>query len=516
VLNKKSNALIIGSRQSDLARLQAIIVADHLKQKSSIQDIQFYNRPSFGDLNLDMNLKETNSKGVFTHEFQELLKNRTCDLVVHSWKDLPIEDHPDTEILTLSHREDQRDLLFLKKDSFGLNSLKFLTSSPRREYHLNKNLKSLLPFDCESFKFEAIRGNIPTRFLKFLKSDADGFVVAKAAVDRLMGTDHGPNHDEFSLVRSQIMDVFENCDWMVLPLSEFPTAAAQGALAIEILKSHPFLEELRTLSDSKVFDLVNLERKTHKKYGGGCHQAMGFSALPTNFGSVFYASGEFEGDGFEYRKFNPNRKLKKQYTEDQLFSQTELSSSRSKHIYSFSDLESEEKSSANTFEKRSEFVITRYEAKLEDLKSKDFTVWASGAQTWKKLAKDGYWINGSLDGLGVMNKPQLEYLNPTQHIWLSNSSSPEEGTGSFKLIPTYDLQYELDGAEVREYLKDKECFLWMSGHCFESVLKVYPELKNKIHFCGLGRTVDTLKKHLNDEQIYFCLNEEDFVKQSLG
>ncbi len=541
--------IIIGSRQSDLARIQALNVGQHLKEKLNI-DVDFFFRPSFGDLDLDMDLAKTNSKGVFTYEFQELLKSGQCDLVVHSWKDLPIDENAETRIFTLNPREDQRDLLFLKKSSVGQKKLVFMTSSPRREYHLKKSLNLFLPSivldsvsdtvsnspsdPLSALEFESIRGNIPTRFKKFLDSDCDGFVVAKAAVDRMMNTEA----DEFKDIRRQILDVFEKCNWMVLPLSEFPTAAAQGAIAIEILKTHPLVEQLIQINAYDIYDSVQKERQTHKQYGGGCHQAMGFSSLPTEFGSVFYASGNFEDKPFHYSQFNPLKKLNQKFKPHQLYSQTQMKSERARRRWKSSSeasvggaqphgmLASELDIMTNST--KAEFVITRYEARLEDLKNKSSTVWVSGNQTWMKLAQDGYWINGSLDGLGLKHKPNMSYLKPEHFYWLSNSSSPEDGINlkdnllqssvtsyNFKFIPTYDLSYPLTRIEAESLFKDKECFLWMSGHAFESVLMVYPEIKTKTHFCGLGRTVNTLKKHLKSDQIYFCKNEDDFLNQCL-
>jgi hydroxymethylbilane synthase len=505
--------IIIGSRQSDLARIQALTVAQFLKQKKPNLEISFFNRPSFGDLNLDMNLKETNSKGVFTQEFKTLLQDKVCDVVVHSWKDLPIEDDPNTEILTLTGREDQRDIFFLKKSSYGLGTLKILTSSPRREYSLQNSLSELLPFETMHLQIEPIRGNIPTRFAKFLDSEADGFVVAKAAVDRLMATHSGELATEFQDIRNQILQVFEQCHYMVLPLSEFPTAAAQGALALEVLKTNPILKDLKKWASKEDFELVSLERSTHKKYGGGCHQAMGFSALKNEFGTVFFTRGTFEDSVVQTQSFKPDNTLKTKFQPEDLFSQVQLKSERSKTIYDFEDLNSSLKKRLQ-FYKGDEFVITRYEAKLEDLKSKDYTVWVSGTKTWAKLAQEGYWINGSLDGLGLEHKPEMSYLKPKGKYWLTNSSSPKEGTQEFKTIATYDLTYVLDD-DLAQDLQDKKCFLWMSGHGFETALKSNPELKNKIHFCGLGRTSETLKKHLKPSQIYYCMNEDDFIQQVL-
>lgn len=528
----------IGSRQSDLARLQALTVGTLLLESVPDLEIRYFSRPSYGDLNLDMNLKETNSKGVFTQEFKDLLKNKDCDLVVHSWKDLPIEDDPETEILTLSHREDQRDLLFLKKSSLSLypkSNLTILTSSPRREFSLKNKLKDFLPFKMDSLNFEPIRGNIPTRFKKFLESKADGFVVAKAAVDRLMSSEKTNLSEEFKAIRLQILEVFQSCHFMVLPLSEFPTAAAQGALAIEILKDHAFKEKLKLIADENNFTLVEMERKTHKKYGGGCHQAMGFSAIATDHGIVFNTSGEYstetKNESFHTQNFYPTKILKKTYKKDQLFSQSVLKTERQKKIFFFKDLKNSNHSISDTDfnpKPKSEFVISRFEARLEDLKNKDYTVWVSGSKTWKALAREGYWINGSLDGLGLGHKPDMNYLCPPDFFWLTNSGSspknlkntnPNKMAG-FKIISTYDLNYVFDSClnkeDLKTMLKDIECFFWMSGHGFESMLNECPEMKSKIHFCGLGRSIETLRKHLNENQIYFCLNEDDFVQKCTG
>lgn len=510
---KSRRSIVIGSRQSDLARIQAYFVADQLKDKYDDLDIQFYHRPSFGDLNLDMDLKETNSRGVFTADFQGLLNDKICDLVVHSWKDLPIEENPETQIFTLTEREDQRDMLFLKKSAFGSKSLKVLTSSPRREYHLKKYLPEFLPFEVSDLNFEAIRGNIPTRFSKFLNSDAQGFVVAKAAVDRLMSTDYvcdGQYSDEFKLIREQILNVFSECHFMVLPLSVFPTAAAQGALALEVLKTSEFYDTIKGISDSQVYDLVMKERKTHKQYGGGCHQAMGFSSLAVDQGVLFYSAGTFNNEEFRAVEFTPYRKLNKSFKKEELF----LPSTLNSEAY----LKREEtKATDLALPEGAEVVVTRFEAALECLKERKNTVWAAGLHTWKKLVQAGYWVNGTLDGLGAHNVPELDYLDPSDYIWLSNSKAENpNGLGPFQLTPVYNVNYQIDEVELKSLVEGKEAFYWTSGHSFEMALKASPAIKDKIHFCGLGRTAEVLKRHLKEEQIYFCLDENDFIKTCLS
>lgn len=116
------------------------------------------------------------------------------DIVIHSWKDLDLEGHPDTTIIGVLDRADQRDVLLWKKSSLSKYSpsvLKIHTSSPRREYNLRKFLSFSLPsrYTNSSLVFLPIRGNIQTRIRKWKESDSDGLVLAKAALDRLLSED---------------------------------------------------------------------------------------------------------------------------------------------------------------------------------------------------------------------------------------------------------------------------------------------------------------------------------------
>ena len=85
----------IGSRKSDLAKIQALVVAKTLKAKSlSPIEIEHVFKSSLGDDNLDQPLYRMPDKGVFTKDFTEDLVAGQIDMVVHSWKDLPTEVHP--------------------------------------------------------------------------------------------------------------------------------------------------------------------------------------------------------------------------------------------------------------------------------------------------------------------------------------------------------------------------------------------------------------------------------------
>ena len=535
--------MIIASRQSDLAQIQARIVGQKLQ--SFCSDIHYITRPSFGDLQKDIDLRSTDSKGIFTQDFKDLLKHKECDVVVHSWKDLPIESDPDFEIFTIAPREDPRDIIFFKKsslqkfletppknsESLSGNSQKthlaLMTSSPRREYQIQTYLESYLPFSSVNFKFESLRGNIPTRFKKFIDSKNDALVMAKAAIDRLMSPMDNKNFDlpKIKNIQTQIQSVFENCFWMVLPLEDFPTAAAQGALALEVLKDSSTSKIISKIHDPQIYEEVLEERSRHKDYGGGCHLALGVSCKNLKYGRLVYSSGKHKGQKENYKLFFPHRKLMDSFSLEQIFSQTQLKVKRNKTHFYLSDIgpqnefpfiepkQESPQTSKPPKGKLSEFIISRYDAHLEDLKwgKGPHWVWASGNKTWKRLAQDGYWVNGSLEGLGLDHKPQWKGLNvlPHKSYWLTHKEAPCEDLNSIQALKTYHLEYDFSGLN----LDQKFCFFWMSGYAFEQALERFPKIKDKIHFCGLGRSANTLKKHISEENIYYCLDELDFYRQ---
>ena len=81
----------IGSRRSDLARIQAYQVGETLRGAHPQIEINYSFHESLGDKNLNDPLWQMPEKGVFTQDFREGLLRGDFDLVVHSWKDLPLE-----------------------------------------------------------------------------------------------------------------------------------------------------------------------------------------------------------------------------------------------------------------------------------------------------------------------------------------------------------------------------------------------------------------------------------------
>ena len=297
---KKINVL---SRKSDLAVIQAHEFGKFLSSKQPSINIDYSTKSTSGDKDLQTPLSEMPSEGVFTDDLREELINEKCDIIIHSWKDLPLDVGNKTEIIITLNRADERDLLFIKKNQIKKineeQNISILSSSPRRQYNLESFVKDFLPFKIKKTKFNNIRGNILTRFKKFIESDSDGFVVAKAAIDRLLNSDKKYFPDIENILRKQI----NQCLWNIVPLSVNPSSPGQGALAIEIRADDSELKHLLKDLNNKIdYENVILEREELRKYGGGCHQKIGVSFQNTFFGKIKSSKGETDnGSSFEER-----------------------------------------------------------------------------------------------------------------------------------------------------------------------------------------------------------------------
>ncbi len=101
--------IVIGTRATPLALIQARIVARRLGDLG----VETTVRPmsTQGDRSLGGSFVQ--SRGVFTGELAAALRDGSVDLVVHSLKDLPVEDEPGLVIAAVPERERPCDLLLL-------------------------------------------------------------------------------------------------------------------------------------------------------------------------------------------------------------------------------------------------------------------------------------------------------------------------------------------------------------------------------------------------------------------
>lgn len=257
-MNKKTK-VVIGSRGSDLALWQANFVKKELERKNRniVVDIKIINTK--GDKILDVALSMIGDKSLFTKELEIQLLEKKIDLAVHSLKDLQTQIPAGLKLSAVTKRHGVEDVLIARKKGIAILNLKegatVATGSLRREcqlLHLRPDIKTV-----------DLRGNVPTRIEKFLKSDWDAIILARAGVERLK--------------LKKYISSYIHTDLM-LP------AVGQGALGIEIHKDNLFIDELlQKIHHEETYSAVLSERSLLKTLEGGCQVPIGaFAEVKTN------------------------------------------------------------------------------------------------------------------------------------------------------------------------------------------------------------------------------------------
>lgn len=490
--------LVIGSRKSDLARIQAYAVGRELLKLPQVESIDYLFKTSLGDQNQDDPLWKMPEKGVFTQDLTKDLIDEEISLVVHSWKDLPVEEHPETTIAGTMARGDQRDLLLFKKEALEAlvknEDIQVFSSSPRRAYNLSRFLSWALPGGKAKIEFKDVRGNIQTRVRKLLDSDdIHGLVVAKAAIDRMLSAKEEEFKDSWELLRTAL----EQCLYMVLPLKENPTAAAQGALAIEVKRDNKDLIELvGKINCSDTFDCVQKERQVLAQHGGGCHQKIGVSFLKRDYGEIKSLKGLTEA-GVELDEWRLTAERKKYEAKASEIFPLEMKQAR---LANDENIEVKEEPLAGC---KAVFVAKSRAFPVGWIPELDQWLWVAGSRTWRKLAEIGLWINGSAEALGDCEDARLENIaGPVNWTKLTHEEALAYSEGP--AIATY----RLTESKIPADLEAKKCFYWTSYSSFKRALTQFPAIQNAQHACGPGKTAELIEKELGRKPDVFLSYKE--------
>lgn len=238
--------LIIGTRSSELALWQANFVKNEIEKKNKNLSVELKLIKTKGDKILNVALSSIGDKGLFTKELEVALLNNEIDIAVHSLKDLQTEIPKGLKIAAISKRHNAEDVIIARKKNVTLENLRenavVATGSLRRRaqiLHLRPDIQIV-----------ELRGNVPTRIDKFLSSNWDAIILARAGVERL----------KLSKYISSI-----------IPREILLPAVGQGALGIEINAYNKFAEEVvSSINDEKTFYEVSAERAFLKALEGGC------------------------------------------------------------------------------------------------------------------------------------------------------------------------------------------------------------------------------------------------------
>lgn len=463
------------TRASDLARLQGHIVKRRLQTAWPSADVVLAARDSAGDTDRQTPLWQFGDKGAFTSDLSEALVRDEADIVVHSWKDLPIEPRPGTIVAATLRREDARDVLLLRREAVMARSpwLTVLSSSPRRAFLLSEFLPGALPWHVDTVECVAVRGNVPTRLGHLADGRGDALVVAKAALDRLLDPD-----SPFVSAARAVRAALDQCQWMVLPLREHPPAAAQGALALEVATSNTSLAEaLGRLNHSSTWRAVSREREILAGYGGGCHQAIGAAVLPLPFGDVTSLRGKTGAGGVLNEWSLASRgAAQPRTTLDAIWPRPDECDRVIRRPLDVTD----------PLDGRGLYVARSEALPASWIVAADRIVWAAGPSTWRKLAARGVWVHGSSEGLGLFEPAMVDRLADRAMQWHRLTHAGAE-------IPDAVATYEAESALPAD-LNHRTHFFWRSGSEFRKAIAAFPEVRDRWHACGPGHTLDVVER----------------------
>lgn len=132
---------------------------------------------TMGDKDRLTSLRNLGKTDFFTRELDEMVLQNTVRLAIHSAKDLPDPMPKGLAIAALTKGVDPRDCLVLREGEGLRKNMVVATSSERREHAVRQLL--------EDVHFIDLRGTIEERLAKLTTGEADGVVVAAAALLRL-------------------------------------------------------------------------------------------------------------------------------------------------------------------------------------------------------------------------------------------------------------------------------------------------------------------------------------------
>lgn len=243
--------IVIGSRGSELALWQSSFVKRELEKLNNNIIVEIRIIKTKGDKILDVALSQIGDKSLFTKELEVELLSKKIDIAVHSLKDLQTKLPDGLKIGAVSKRHPVEDVLIARKKGTTLTNLRenavIATGSLRR--------RSQILHYRPDIQIDELRGNVPSRIQKFLASNWDGIILARAGVERLK-----LNKFISSVINSEL----------IIP------AVGQGALGIEVLEENKIAcEILLPLHDENTYSSVLAERALLRTLEGGCQVPIG-------------------------------------------------------------------------------------------------------------------------------------------------------------------------------------------------------------------------------------------------
>jgi hydroxymethylbilane synthase len=503
------NTVRIICRNSRLSLLQAALVKQKINAALPDTDVIIIGRSSRGDRELLVPLSSLDGTDFFTQEIFEALQNNEADIAVHSLKDMSAPHFFSHTAFAIVDRDDTRDIAIFNPDveekiKTG-QPIIIGTCSPRREEMAVSFLKKALPQLSNEIKIEtkSIRGNVEARLQQLHEGKYDGTILATAGLNRLLRS---------KADAPAIKGLLQNKKLMLLPLIECVPAPCQGAIVAE---AHPTnamaIALLKKINNIKLFEEAYREKEEAYKYGTGCLQKFGVTTLQTSNGNILYAAGE-AADGNSFQKWFRLPEL--EIAEDELFSSTDCMKDFFEYQWNEEEVTIEQPvvfiANYRAVQKSSVALLLHKGATQEKLTGSNYAgsikkIMVSGTRTWFELAKQGYWVSGSADALGVesfLPVLQMPLFNiPLNDICILTHKEAAERwrQKGYHAVSKYKLISKHNEAVATAITKAN--YLFWSSFSQYNYYKHYIK-PDATHLCAGGETAALLKQ-ANIEPVIF-------------
>jgi hydroxymethylbilane synthase len=520
----------IGTRGSLLSRTQTSQLQAELEQNSNVSFATKYIATT-GDLQTQAPLWQLDGQNFFTKELDTALLQKEVDFVVHSYKDLGSDRPQGISMVAITKRKYPHDILLIKKDTAAkistIRHLRVGTSSPRRKALLEQSLCSVIPTASTTaissqleLEIVSLRGNVNTRIQKLKNGEYDCIVLALAGIERLANSPESKQELEILLAE---------LTFLVLPLSLFPGAAAQGALAVEMREEElnsPLARVLKSVENADTAEEVTRERKAFRSFGGGCHLPMGLHVRKINNHFIHIYRGLKNDKAYE--EISLERPLpvlpivrhspieEKAFVGFPVSKMKTLDKKKAENKYLGHDFLWDELIEKQSYQQASPerpidanaqlFVTTPYAIPaLKHAISSPFkgSLWAAGQKTCAELLKLGHWVSGLSDLFGyseiqlLQESQALKIMLGDQGKWqvLTNDTA----TSSLgETVPCYTRTIQKPSAAFAKKFSSLKIFYWSSFWQYQQYAKSFPFLLegNQLqHCCGMGKTLDEFEKN---------------------
>ena len=479
----------IGTRTSKLAMAQAAAVAASLRalHPELTTKIIGFDAASDGS---DEKIEEAD----FTTVLHEAVQDAEIDIAVHSFKDIRTSASPMMGMILLTTRENPRDVAVFRSDILETlrhgKTVVLGTSTDLRTLNATEFLAKALPQSggrTAKIETKPLRGAVESRLRQLEDGAFDGIILAATGLNRL-------SQDE------EVTALLADKKFMILPLSECPTAPGQGALALEYRETDlPTYQIIAPVYDSPTFEHVMRELHVLKQHRG----TMGATDIAAKHiaDHITFIKGVDE-NGNAVKTIDWTAPVTPITVQGNLWDGADIREQTSR---------TENLPLRDEITGQAVFIAHSRAAVPETLVSlQEKTLWTSGVNSWFRLAAQGLWVQGCTEELGhsvlADALTRLPFLRlPAFGSWsvLTHDRSRNDWQDA-QVVATYTVKNGFD-PQAAETLKTAKHIFWSSASQYDAYRDYAPH--DAFHYCRAGKTAQELKAHNLQTLIVFPNHE---------